>query len=100
MDLVLNSISRIKQAKENWDEFLSTIYDGNDLSRSEIESIAHEILLKDIDIVALETGLLNLSFDNFSISIHNDEKLSTNPYSNIFGNESMVMSEIKQKKET
>lgn len=55
--------------------------------------------INDIYIVEEETGLKGISQNNFSIEIFDDEKLSTNPYSNIYGDNDMCVSDIKQQKE-
>lgn len=53
---------------------------------------------KDLILLGEETGLVlsNILDDNFII--YHDEKLSTNPYGDLYGDNEMVMSEIHQRK--
>jgi hypothetical protein len=53
---------------------------------------------EDLILLGEETGLVlsNIIDDNFVI--YHDEKLSTNPYGDLYGDNEMVMSEIRQRK--
>ena len=92
MSMITASINGDKKLYEELQVRFNKILES--LSRLKDKNATEE----DLDLLEEETGIIlsNLIDDNFIIN--HDEKLSTNPYGDLYGDNEMIMSEIHQKK--